>query len=39
MDRLGGKGLRIMVAAMRDIDPSDFDPDGDLLSHGHRACR
>ncbi len=32
MDRLGGKGLRIMVAAMRDIDPADFDPDGDLLS-------
>ena len=26
------KGLRIMVAAMRDIDPTDFDPDGDLLS-------
>ena len=32
MDRLGGKGLRIMVAAMRDIDPADFDPNGDLLS-------
>jgi Ca2+-transporting ATPase len=32
MERLGGQGLRIMVAAMRDIDPSDFDPDGDLLS-------
>ena len=32
MGRLGGKGLRIMVAAMRDIDPADFDPDGDLLS-------
>ncbi len=32
MDRLGGKGLRIMVAATRDIDPADFDPDGDLLS-------
>ena len=32
MDRLGEQGLRIMVAATRDIDPSDFDPDGDLLS-------
>jgi len=32
MDRLGGKGLRIMVAATRDIDPAGFDPDGDLLS-------
>ncbi len=32
MERLGEQGLRIMVAAMRDIDPSDFDPNGDLLS-------
>jgi Ca2+-transporting ATPase len=32
MDRLGGKGLRIMVAAIRDLDPADFDPGGDLLS-------
>ena len=32
MDRLGGQGLRIMVAATRDIDPADFDPEGDLLS-------
>jgi Ca2+-transporting ATPase len=32
MERLGGKGLRIMVAATRDIEPADFDPDGDLLS-------
>ena len=32
MDRLGGKGLRIMVAATRDIDPAEFDPDGDLLA-------
>jgi Ca2+-transporting ATPase len=31
-DRLGGKGLRIMAAAMKDLDPTDFDPDGDLLS-------
>jgi len=35
MDRLGGKGLRIMAAATKDIDPSDFDPDGDLLSLVH----
>ena len=32
MERLGGKGLRVMVAATRDIDPADFDPDGDLLA-------
>jgi Ca2+-transporting ATPase len=32
MDRLGGEGLRIMAAAMKDMDPKDFDPDGDLLS-------
>src|SRR6478735_91401 len=32
MERLGGKGLRIMVAGTRDIDPADFDPAGDLLA-------
>ena len=32
MERLGGKGLRVMVAATRDIDPAQFDPEGDLLS-------
>ena len=32
MERLGAKGLRIMVAATRDIDPADFDPNGDLLA-------
>jgi Ca2+-transporting ATPase len=32
MDRLGGKGLRIMAAAQKDLDPADFNPDGDLLS-------
>ncbi len=31
-DRLGGEGLRVMAAAMRDIDPAQFDPDGDLLA-------
>ncbi len=32
MERLGGKGLRVMAAAMKDLDPKDFDPEGDLLS-------
>jgi P-type Ca2+ transporter type 2C len=32
MERLGGQGLRVMVAATKDIDPADFDPEGDLLS-------
>ena len=31
-DRLGGEGLRIMASAIKDIQPADFDPDGDLLS-------
>ena len=35
MDRLGGKGLRIMAAATKDLDPDEFDPDGDLLSLVH----
>ncbi len=32
MERLGGQGLRIMVAATKDLDPAGFDPEGDLLS-------
>ena len=32
MERLGGLGLRIMAAAMKDIDLQGFDPSGDLLS-------
>jgi Ca2+-transporting ATPase len=32
MQRLGGKGLRVMAAATKDMDPNDFDPDGDLLA-------
>ena len=32
MERLGGEGLRVMVAATRDIDPAEFDPEGDLLA-------
>ena len=35
MDRLGGKGLRIMAAATRDLAPAEFDPEGDLLSLVH----
>ena len=27
-----GDGLRVMAAAMRDLDPADFDADGDLLA-------
>ena len=32
MERLGGQGLRVMVAARRDLDPTEFDANGDLLS-------
>jgi Ca2+-transporting ATPase len=32
MDRLGGKGLRIMAAATMDLDAAGFDPESDLLS-------
>jgi P-type Ca2+ transporter type 2C len=31
MDRLGGRGLRIMAAAIKDLDAASFDPQGDLL--------
>src|SRR5256886_17299035 len=30
--RLGAQGLRVMATAMRDIDPADFNPRGDLLA-------
>jgi Ca2+-transporting ATPase len=33
MERMGEDGLRVMAAAYRDIDPSSFDPAGDLLAH------
>jgi len=33
--RMGGAGLRVMAAAYRDLDPAQFDPDGDLLGHIH----
>jgi P-type Ca2+ transporter type 2C len=31
--RMGGDGLRVMAAGVRDLDPAGFDPDGDLLAH------
>ncbi|MEV8093612.1 HAD-IC family P-type ATPase [Kitasatospora sp. NPDC085879] len=31
-ERMGGEGRRVMAAAVRDIDPAHFDPDGDLLA-------
>jgi len=31
--RMEGDGLRVMAAAVRDLDPKDFDPDDDLLAH------
>jgi len=33
--RMGEAGLRVMAAAFRDLEPSQFDPDGDLLDHVH----
>ena len=32
---MAGLGQRVMAAAMRDIDPDSFDPEGDLLAHIH----
>ncbi|MFF3446249.1 cation-translocating P-type ATPase [Streptomyces sp. NPDC002667] len=32
-ERMGGEGRRVMAAATRDLDPAEFDPDGDLLGH------
>jgi P-type Ca2+ transporter type 2C len=31
--RMEGQGYRVMAAAVRDLDPATFDPDGDLLTH------
>jgi Ca2+-transporting ATPase len=31
--RMGADGLRVMAAAFRDLDPSAFDPNGDLLQY------
>jgi len=33
VERMGGAGQRVMAAAMRDLDPSGFDPHGDLLPY------
>jgi Ca2+-transporting ATPase len=33
MDRMGEAGLRVMAAARRDLNPSSFDPNGDLLGY------
>jgi Ca2+-transporting ATPase len=32
---MGEAGLRVMASAFRDLDPAQFDPDGDLLGHVH----
>ncbi|MER7578891.1 HAD-IC family P-type ATPase [Kitasatospora sp. NPDC097691] len=32
VERMGGEGLRVMAGAVRDLDPAEFDPDGDLLA-------
>src|SRR5215475_2882748 len=33
MERMEGEGRRVMAAAARDLDPSAFDPHGDLLGY------
>ncbi len=33
VQRMGEGGLRVMAAAFRDLDPSSFEPDGDLLGY------
>jgi P-type Ca2+ transporter type 2C len=33
MERMEGEGRRVMAAATRDLDPSAFDPGGDLLGY------
>jgi P-type Ca2+ transporter type 2C len=32
VQRMGEAGLRVMAGAYRDLDPADFDPNGDLLA-------
>ncbi|QDY80704.1 cation-translocating P-type ATPase [Streptomyces qinzhouensis] len=34
--RMGGEGRRVMAAATRDLDPAEFDADGDLLGYATR---
>ncbi|MEV6207400.1 cation-translocating P-type ATPase [Kitasatospora sp. NPDC051914] len=31
-ERMGAEGRRVMAAAVKDLDPAGFDPDGDLLA-------
>jgi Ca2+-transporting ATPase len=33
MERMEGNGQRVMAAAMRDLDPAEFDANGDLLEY------
>jgi Ca2+-transporting ATPase len=33
MVRMERAGMRVMAAAVRDLEPADFDPDGDLLAY------
>jgi len=33
LERMEGRGQRVMAAATRDLDPAGFDPDGDLLGY------
>ena len=33
MERMEGEGRRVMAAAVRDLDPAEFDPKGDLLGY------
>jgi P-type Ca2+ transporter type 2C len=33
--RMGEAGLRVMAGAFRDLDPAQFDPNGDLLGYVH----
>jgi Ca2+-transporting ATPase len=33
MERMEGEGHRVMASAVRDLDPDDFDPQGDLLGY------
>ena len=39
MERMAGAGQRVMAAAMRDLDPAGFDPDGDLLAYMTKTSR
>jgi P-type Ca2+ transporter type 2C len=33
IEGMEGEGRRVMASAIRDLDPDDFDPDGDLLGY------